>query len=92
MKLGCLNHALLTYETIKADGLECIAWIANCASGDPMNNLAENINELEHLLPMPKIAQLDFIKDTDSKGNELSFENKISIAASKIDLTPLLNS
>jgi len=91
MKLGCLNHALLTYETIKADGLECIAWIANCASGDSMNNLAENINELEHLLPVPKIAQLDFIKDIDTKGNELSFENKSNIAASQIDLTPLLN-
>lgn len=90
MKLGCLNHALLTYETIKADGLECIAWIANCASSDSMDNLAENINELEHLLPVPKIAQLDFINEIDEQGNALSFENKICIAASKINLAPLL--
>lgn len=90
MKLGCLNHALLTYEAIKSDGLECIAWIANCASNEPMSNLAENINELEHLLPVPKIAQFDFIEDLDEQGNLLSFKNKMSIAASKINLTPLL--
>jgi dethiobiotin synthetase len=90
MKLGCLNHALLTYEAIKADGLECVAWIANCADSNLMNNLAENINELEHLLPIPKIAQLDFIESVDEQGNELSFENKVNLAASKINLAPLL--
>jgi len=90
MKLGCLNHALLTYETIKADGLECIAWIANCASSESMDNLAENINELEHLLPVPNIAKFDYVSDVDEQGNKLSFENKISIAANKINLVPLL--
>jgi dethiobiotin synthetase len=91
MKLGCLNHALLTYETIKADGLECVAWIANCASKEPMGNLAENINELEHLLPVPNIAKFDFIDDVDEQGNTLSFKNKTCIAASTINLAPLLS-
>jgi len=90
MKLGCLNHALLTYEAIKADGLDCVAWIANCATSEPMNNLAENINELEQLLPVANIAQLDFIQDVDEGGNKISFENKISIAARQINLAPLL--
>ena len=89
MKLGCLNHALLTYETIKADGLECIAWIANCASSDAMNNLSENITELEQLLPIPKIAQFDFIADVDEEGKDVSFKEKINCAASKINLAPL---
>ena len=91
MKLGCLNHALLTYETIKADGLNCIAWIANCASSEPMNNLSENIAELEQLLPLPKIAQFDFFSNRDEEGNQVSFNKKINQAAKKIDLTPLLN-
>lgn len=56
MKLGCLNHAVLTYEAIIADGLECIAWVANCA--EPMEFLAKNINELSALLPVPLLAQL----------------------------------
>jgi dethiobiotin synthetase len=29
MKLGCLNHALLTYEAIKARNLKIAGWIAN---------------------------------------------------------------
>lgn len=85
MKLGCLNHALLTYETIKADGLTCIAWVANTASSQPMNNLAENISSLEQLLPMPKMAQLDFYHDS-----EMTLYDKICAAANKIDCTSLL--
>jgi len=89
MKLGCLNHALLTYETIKADGVDCVAWIANCAEGRSMNNLSENISELELLLPIPKIAQFDFINDVDEEGNDLSFYQKINIAAQQVNLAPL---
>lgn len=90
MKLGCLNHALLTYETIKADGLNCIAWIANCASNEPMNNLTENISELENILPIPKIAQFDFINDIDEEGNDVPYFEKINRAANKINLSILL--
>lgn len=85
MKLGCLNHALLTYQAIIADGLNCIAWIANSASAEKMSNLAENITSLEKLLPIPKIAQLDYYHETD-----LSLPKRICIAAHKIDLSPLL--
>ncbi len=61
MKLGCLNHAVLTYETILADGLECIGWVANCAQ--PMNYLDENIAELRSLIDSPLIAKLGFEAD-----------------------------
>ncbi len=74
MKLGCLNHAILTYESIVADGLNCVGWIANCPENMPY--LTENIQELTALLPIPKLA-------------ELPFELDISIAAKKIDLSPL---
>ena len=61
MKLGCLNHAVLTYETILADGLECIGWVANCA--EPMSYLDENIAELRSLIDTPLIAKLGFEAD-----------------------------
>jgi dethiobiotin synthetase len=32
MKLGCLNHALLSYEAIKARGLPLVGWVANTLS------------------------------------------------------------
>ncbi len=89
MKLGCLNHALLTYEMIKADGLECIAWVANCASAEPMNNLDENIAELSKLLPIPKLAQFEFIAECNSLNNKLSQTDKIKLAAKQVDLSVL---
>jgi len=75
MKLGCLNHAILTYQSIISDGLDCIAWVANGA--EPMPYLQENIEELNNLLPIPQLACL-------------SFENNIELAAKKIDLSVLL--
>ncbi|MCW8832872.1 MAG: dethiobiotin synthase, partial [Colwellia sp.] len=76
MKLGCLNHALLTYEMIKADGLNCLGWIANNASNEPMNNLTENIDSLTQLLPVPQIAQLRYFNE-----EHLSLSEKINLAA-----------
>jgi len=61
MKLGCLNHARLTYEAIAADGLECVGWVAN--SLQEMPYLEENIAELCRLLPMPLIARLGYNQD-----------------------------
>jgi len=79
MKLGCLNHALLTFEAIQADGLNCVAWVANCQV--PMNYLEENIAELESLLPIPKIAQFGYFENISFTG--------ISAAAKQIDLSLL---
>lgn len=90
MKLGCLNHALLSYQAIIADGLNCIAWIANSASNETVSNLStsildENIASLEQLLPIPKIAQLSFYHDPT-----MNLHDKIRAAAKEIDLTTLL--
>lgn len=52
MKLGCINHALLTAEAIKADGVTLHSWIANDL-GKPMSFLAENIAALERRLNCP---------------------------------------
>lgn len=45
MRLGCLNHALLTHRSILASGLPFAGWIANCV--DPqMSALDENLTTL----------------------------------------------
>lgn len=54
MKLGCINHALLTMEAIRADGLQLYGWVANDL-GCPMENLQENIATLEAMLPAPRL-------------------------------------
>ena len=57
MKLGCLNHAVLTYQSIIADGLSCVGWIAN--NQENMPYLAENIGELNTILPIPCLGTIN---------------------------------
>lgn len=52
MRLGCINHALLTAEAIARDGLSLQGWIAN-NPGEPMPMLAENIAALSLRLGAP---------------------------------------
>ena len=52
MRLGCLNHALLTAEAIIRDGLRLAGWVANTI--DPtMAALDENIQTLKQIIPAP---------------------------------------
>ncbi|MCO4798118.1 MAG: dethiobiotin synthase [Colwelliaceae bacterium] len=76
MKLGCLNHAVLSYESIISDGLSCVGWVANCP--ESMDYLDENIDELKNLLPIPFLAKL--VKEPDVKK-----------AAAEFNLQPLLS-
>lgn len=55
MKLGCVNHTLLTAEAIRADGLELVGWVANCGLGE-MARLRENLDYLEAHLGAPLLA------------------------------------
>jgi dethiobiotin synthetase len=41
---------------------------------------------------MPNIAKFNFIASIDEQGNTVTYQNKISYAASKINLAPLLGS
>lgn len=60
MRLGCLNHAALTYEAIKADGLNCVGWVANVLSAD-MPYLKENIATLKQTLPCPCVGEVPYL-------------------------------
>lgn len=49
MRLGCINHALLTAQAIRSRGLVLAGWVANCI--DPhMLYAAENIESLQRRL------------------------------------------
>ena len=52
MKLGCLNHALLTAAAIAAAGLELAGWVAN-SPVSPMPRLEANIATLRDRLSAP---------------------------------------
>jgi dethiobiotin synthetase len=59
-KLGCINHALLTAEAIKADGLILKGWASNRLEKDYL--LAEEtIETLNEKLACPHIADLPYM-------------------------------
>ena len=59
MRLGCINHALLTAETILSRGLRLEGWIANCLYPD-MPCLYDNIDFLRHRLDTPLLGMLPY--------------------------------
>ena len=59
MRLGCLNHALLTVNAIQADGLKLAGWVANQVQED-MSCYTENVHTLKTLIDAPLIAELPY--------------------------------
>lgn len=57
LRLGCLNHALLSAEAIQADGCRLVGWIGNCIDPE-MIAIEENIATLRALLPAPCLGLL----------------------------------
>jgi dethiobiotin synthetase len=59
LRLGCLNHALLTAESIERRGLRLCAWVAN--SIDPgFERRMENVASLQSRLSSPCLGLLAF--------------------------------
>lgn len=59
MRLGCLNHSLLTYHNIRQRRIKLCGWVANCI--DPnMLFLQENIQILSEQIQAPLLAVVPF--------------------------------
>ncbi|VAW96418.1 Dethiobiotin synthetase [hydrothermal vent metagenome] len=59
MRLGCLNHALLTAQAIRGSKLKFYAWVANTLE-DEMPRYTENIESLKQLIVEPLLAEIPF--------------------------------
>ncbi len=58
MRLGCINHALLTQQAIAARGLPLAGWVANRI--DPaMSRFSENLAALQARLPAPLLGVVE---------------------------------
>ncbi|AWF79706.1 dethiobiotin synthase [Microbulbifer sp. A4B17] len=79
MQLGCINHALLTVEAIRRDGLQLAGWVANFVR-DGMARADENLQTLKSLLPTPLLGTLPFDSLADYRNG-----------AQHLDITPLLS-
>ena len=67
MRLGCINHALLTAEAIQARGLQLAGWVANQV--DPaMLRFEQNLEALTERLPAPLLGVTPFQADGNAAG------------------------
>ncbi|MFV8818995.1 dethiobiotin synthase [Haliea sp. E17] len=78
MRLGCINHALLTAEAIMRDGLKIAGWVAN-QPGEQMACHSENVATLRALLPAPCLGELPRFSPWNAQ-----------VAAQYLDIDPLL--
>jgi dethiobiotin synthetase len=62
MRLGCLNHALLTMEAIRRDGLQIAGWVANILDTE-MPRLQENIDTLKQSIDEPCLGIVPRLDD-----------------------------
>src|SRR5690606_3143632 len=73
MGLGCLNHALLTAEAIRADGLHLAGWVAN-TPGESMPFLSENLATLAGSLAAPCLGVVPFLSAADVAASYLDLD------------------
>jgi len=57
MRLGCINHALLSAEAIHRDGLQIAGWVANRAEAE-MSCYEENLASLKARLPFVCLGEI----------------------------------
>lgn len=67
MKLGCLNHALLTATDIERRGLKLAGWIANQPQAKAMCEYNANIATLKQLLRAPCLGEIPYSPETDAQ-------------------------
>ena len=64
MRLGCINHALLTVEAIQTRGLELAGWVANRIDPE-MSAFKENLQALDQRIGAPCLGVLPFLPGAD---------------------------
>jgi len=62
LKLGCINHARLTVESVLARGCKLIGWVGSQLDRD-MLYLDDNIQTLKHYLPAPCLGIVPYLQN-----------------------------
>jgi dethiobiotin synthetase len=85
MRLGCLNHALLTREAIRARGLTFGGWIANLLAAE-MPLAAANVDTLSSRFGTPPLAVVP--SGNSREGTDLKSVPRWAIEAADTLVTP----
>ena len=64
IRLGCINHALLSYEAIVNDGLSVAGWVANCVDTHCLR-VTENIGAIRQRINAPLLGVVPWMEQLD---------------------------
>ena len=64
IKLGCINHARLTFNAMQATGVQCAGWLAMCVDPE-MQKQDENIEMIKNKISAPLLGTLPYTKEMD---------------------------
>lgn len=62
LRLGAINHALLSAEMIQRDGCRLVGWVANRCTPEPMAREDETFNTLCERMPAPCMGRVPWLK------------------------------
>ena len=79
LRLGCINHSLLSVEAIKDSGLPFAGWIANQVTPE-MDRMKENIQSLAERIDAPLLGHVPYMSHVS-----------VDVIASKINLPTIIN-
>lgn len=78
MRLGCINHTLLTAQAIRASGLRLAGWVANEITSNSAH-MDENVQSLRDRLDAPLLGRVPYSPDAS-----------VTETAACLNISPLL--
>ena len=76
LRLGCINHALLSARAIQGDGCLLLGWIGNRIDPD-MRRVDDNLATLRERLPAPCLGVLPFAENPDPRALAPALESAV---------------
>jgi dethiobiotin synthetase len=71
IKIGCINHAILTKNAILNSKLKCLGWIANNTYKKKETHHQEYISYLKKKLKIPFLGEVKFLKNKKINFNKI---------------------
>ena len=65
LRLGCLNHAILTAKAIEQSGVPLLGWVANHVDPE-FAFVNENLQTLDAILPVPKLFEIKHVSQGEA--------------------------
>ena len=73
LRLGCLSHAMLTVESVRARGLKLAGWVANHIDPE-MVAVEDNVRALEERIDAPRLARIAHAPGPNPRSCAAAFE------------------